>query len=190
MAADEPPLAVIERAGLAEDLVGDRHLAHVVQLGGVTDQVDLILGQGEPQGHPLGQAGHVLLVRGELRIALGERSHEHVPALATGRRPAGVLLRIHALVGDPECFRGILRLEREEDRAVRAADREAFAVLGERLGRAGHHGREHLVARLEEGTELVASHPVGGPAAVQVVTRLLPRRTRRASPAGWPKVSL
>jgi hypothetical protein len=105
--------------------------------------------------------------------------------------PAGVLLRVHALVGDPQRLGSVLRLERQVDGAVRAGDREAFTELGERAGRAGHDRPGDLVAGLEQRAEFVAAHAVCVAATVQVVAQVVGQPDQqRISRPGCPKVSL
>ena len=80
----------------------------------------------------------------------------------------GVLLRVHALVGDAQRLGRVHRLAREHDRAVGAGDGEALAALGQRGGGAGDDRVGDLVARVEERAELVAAHPERAAAAGQV----------------------
>src|SRR5215213_10124543 len=48
-------------------------------------------------------------------IALGERAQQHVLALAAGGHAAGVLVRVHPLVGDPQRLDGVVGLDRQRD---------------------------------------------------------------------------
>jgi hypothetical protein len=68
--AHDPPLDVVERAGLVEDVVGHRDVADV---------------------------GHVAP---QLRLALGQHLHQHVARLPPRGRPPRVLVRVHPLVGE------------------------------------------------------------------------------------------
>src|SRR6186997_1329094 len=45
--ADEPPFALVERAGFVEDLVGNRELAEVVELSGALELLELVPAEAE-----------------------------------------------------------------------------------------------------------------------------------------------
>ena len=67
---------------------------------------------------------------------------------------------------------------------------EPAATLGEGLGGGGGDGRPVPGDRGQDA-ELIATQAVGGALVVgYVVSRAVARRISRASPAGWPKVSL
>ena len=102
VAAHEGPLVVVERAGLVEDRVGDGHLAHVVQLGGHAHVVERLAFEAEVAADGLGELGHAAEMALEAGMALGKGAQQHVGALALGRGAAGVLVRVHALVGDEQ----------------------------------------------------------------------------------------
>ena len=74
--ADELPLALVERAGLVEDLVRDGELAEVVQLGRPLELLELVA--AEPQHRPTSAASDtdVGALRLELRLSDGERGEE------------------------------------------------------------------------------------------------------------------
>ena len=101
-------------------------------------------------------------------IALAQRPDEHVLASGASRTRPRVLLRVHALVGDPQRLGRVHRLAREHDRAVGAGDGEALAALGQRACGARDDRVGDLVARVEERAELVAAHPERAAAAGQV----------------------
>ena len=60
MALEHEPLGVRERAGLAQDLLGDRQLAEVVQACGQSRQLDLLVVEAEPRGEPRREVGDAL----------------------------------------------------------------------------------------------------------------------------------
>ena len=68
--------------GLLEDHVRDRHLADVVELGGLADHVDVLERQRERHGHGAGQLGDVTPVRAEVGVTLAERTQQNVSRLA------------------------------------------------------------------------------------------------------------
>ena len=117
VAAHELPLVVVERARLVQDRVGDRGLADVVELGRERDQLDLVLGEPEPLGGPLGQPGHAAEVLAQLDAPFAENLEQDVGALAAGRGPAGLVL-VHALVGEAQCIGRRERLRRDQRHAV------------------------------------------------------------------------
>ena len=163
VAAHELPLGVVERAGLVEDRVGDGDLAHVVQLRRLAQVLELLGQQAEPLADRDGELRHAVDVGPERGMALRQRAQQHVARLAPGRDAAAVLLQVHALVRDVEGVLGAGGLRRAADLAVGAGDREAVAVLAERLGGV----REHHVD-------------------VAVLGRTRARRTRRR-PSGRPR---
>ena len=103
---------LVERPRLGEDRVGHGDLADVVQLGGVADLLDLVVAELQQQRGRLGEVGDAAEVAAQVRVALGQRAQQHVLALAARGRAAGVLLRVHALVGDPQRLGDVRRLER------------------------------------------------------------------------------
>ena len=58
MAAHERPLLLGQRAGLGQDLLGDRHLADVVQLGRPDQDVEILCLEPELATHRGGEASH------------------------------------------------------------------------------------------------------------------------------------
>ena len=78
-----------------------------------------------------------------------------------GGQAAALLLRVHALVGEPERLVGLGRLVGQRDRPYAAEIVEALAVLAQRaLGARDHElGLRAVVAH--DDAELVAAHPVG-----------------------------
>jgi hypothetical protein len=92
---------------------------------------------------------------------------------------AAVLVRVHALVGLAQRL-GRFADPLEHHGAVRAADVEALAPLGQRGARVGDHGVAVAVRHEREDAELVAAHAVGATAALergrQVATEALEQR--------------
>ena len=78
-------------------------------------------------------------VLGERRLALVERLHERIMR-TIAPRVAAALLRVEADVGEAERLTRVARVVGQEDRAERAGDREALAVLDERGGGSVEHG--------------------------------------------------
>ena len=170
MPADELPLERLELTWLVEDGVGDRDFADVVELGGVADPLDLVALQPEaarvPRRAPRRPRG-AARARGCFRPA-------RVPA-----RPCSAawptIVR-HSFVRTCAGRRSVAPRWRsglawEHDRAERTGDAEALAVLGERAGGATDDRLGDLVAGREQRAELVAAHPVGAAAALQVVLK-------------------
>ena len=91
--------------------------------------------------------------------AFGDDLQQEVGALAPDRRPVG-LVRVHALVGQPQGLLRRRRLGRDAGEAVRAADLEGVAGVAERLG--GQQQQLVALAGRDRGeqAELVAAHPV------------------------------
>ena len=95
------------------------------------------------------------------------------------RGPVGLVL-VHALVGEPQRLFRRRGLRRDVREAVRAADLEGVARVGERRG-----GQQHeVVARAERGrgeqAELVAAHPVDAAEALSRRLQALGRGGRAA----------
>jgi hypothetical protein len=177
--------------GLERISSGIATLPTVVQLGGVAGLLDLVLGQREPLGRGLRELGHVVEVGGELRVALREGGQQDVLALPARRRRAShVLLRVHPLVGDAQGRGRVGRLERQQDRAVRAPDGEAPPRAREGAGRPLDDRLDDLIARLEQGAELVAAHPERLAAPGEVPAQIGAEPDQQGVPGGWPKVSL
>ena len=64
--------------------------------------VELLAVEAEVAADGLGELGHAAEMALEAGMALGQGAQQNVGALALGRRAAGVLLRVHALVGDEQ----------------------------------------------------------------------------------------
>ena len=81
--AHQLPLRVVERPGLVEDLVGDRDLADVVQLGGAREHVELLGVEAEPpRRRAAASAATPSRWSLELRLALAQEPQQHVARLA------------------------------------------------------------------------------------------------------------
>ena len=189
MLPDERPLALVERAGLVEDLVGHGELAEVVELRGALQLLELVA----PEPEHLPDLDRECADAGDLRLDVGlsdgqrlEQRRDRAAALAAPR----VLLRVQALVGDLERAARVLRLVREHHRTERAADLEPFAALAERLAGAVDERFGIAVAHGRDQAELVAAEAVHGAGVSRDLRELAPRRARSASPAGCPKESL
>ena len=159
--AHEGPFLLGQRTGLAQDRLGDRDLADVVQLGAEGDQLDLIAGQPERRAVPIARrsTSATWSVRCGSRWASAESS---VRATSCGgpRATRRVLVRVHALVGEPQRLRGVRGLLGQHHAADGRGDLEPVAPLAEH----GVGGAEHRLARVtggEQHAELVAAHPEG-----------------------------
>ena len=143
-----------------------------MQLGGHAHVVERLVFEAQMAAHGLGQPGHAAEMALEAGMALGQRAQEHVGALALGRRAAGVLVRVHALVGDEEGLAGDGRLLRDGDGAVGRGDREAVSALDERGGRQ----QLDLIAAIGVGqdAELVAAEAIRTPVALDTAVERLP----------------
>ena len=92
-------------------------------------------------------------------MALGEGAQQHVGALAARRGAPGVLLRVHALIGDQQSLLAAGRLAGDGDGAVGGGDGESVAMLGQRGGRRELDLRAG--AGVGEHAELVAPETIG-----------------------------
>ena len=88
VALEHEPLGLGERAGLAQDLLGDRELAEVVQAAGEACQLDLLAIDPEPGRDPGRKIGDPLGVRAGVGVACVDRSGE-AGCRAEARRPVG-----------------------------------------------------------------------------------------------------
>jgi hypothetical protein len=189
VAAHEGPLVVVERAGLVEDGVGDRHLAHVVQLGGHAHVVERLALEAQVAAHGFGETRR--------RLRDGPRGPGWRSASA--RRRTSVLWR--RAVARPEFLCAYMRWSAmssaslaivaslgDGDGAVGGGDGEAVAMVDQR---GGSHELDVGARRgVGEDAELVASQPVGASVALTLRSSAWPRRVSSASPARWPKASL
>src|SRR5581483_2472823 len=98
MPAHEVPLLVSQRPGLLDDSLRDRDLADVVQLRSPANARGLLLVQAETPCDRLGKLADAVEMVAEVGMALGEGLNEDALALDARRRPAVVLLGVHALV--------------------------------------------------------------------------------------------
>ena len=153
----------VQRPGLVEDRVGDRDLADVVQVGGVA-HLDRPLGAEA-------RAARRPRRRGPATVEVwspssGSRSasavQQDVAALAAGRRPAAVLARVHALVGELQC--------RRRRRSPRSGSRpcRSDAVISKPSPAADRPSRPRAATPVrrrrpdpQQRAELVAAHAVG-----------------------------
>ena len=179
----EPPLLLGQRAAFLQDRIGDRDLADVVQLRGVTHLLDLMLGEREDPRDVDCKLGDIGDVIGKARVSLGDGAQKDVLALTAGRALAPVLLHVHPLVGDPERLEGVLRVLRDRYDPVRARDFEAFTVLAESGGRR----RCVLLGWSASWDRTQNSSPpsryAAAPSRADIASRR-PSRARSASPAG------
>src|SRR6185437_8035243 len=106
---DELPLALVELAGLPEDLVRHRDLAEVVQLRRARELLELVGGQGEPLPDVERESGDTLEVRMQRRLLGRERLDERIHALARAAS-ASLLLGVEPLVGQAEGGADVARL--------------------------------------------------------------------------------
>ena len=60
VALEHEPLRLRERAGLAQDLLGDRELAEVVEARREASELDVLLAEAEPDGDPRRELGDAL----------------------------------------------------------------------------------------------------------------------------------
>jgi hypothetical protein len=99
--ADELPLALVERLGLVEDLLGNRELAEIVEPCGSEELVEVWAGEAEPHADGDRELAHAVEVREQVgladRKALEKAAHGRVAL-----QPAMVLLRVETLVRDRE----------------------------------------------------------------------------------------
>ena len=154
------PLVVGQRPRLLQHAVGDADLADVVQVGGQAHPLALALVQAQAAGHELGQPAHGARVLVEVRMSLVQHAHEQVLAVVGRARAPAVLLGVHPLVGQPQRLGSVPRVGGQQDGAVRSADVEALAALGQRGGRVGQEAVDP--ARVGQHAELVAAQAVGG----------------------------
>ena len=94
---------------------------------------ELLAVDPESLGDRLGELGDAVEVVAQVGVALGQRVQQHVGALAPGARAAGVLLRVHRVVGLAHRF-GRRRARRAGSTTVPNAVEivEALAALCER----------------------------------------------------------
>ena len=123
---------------------------------------ELVAFDAEPSADFLDELGDAVVVVAQLWVALGERAHQHVAALTTGGRAAGVLLLIHGLVGLAHRLCHVAGVLRDHDRSECGGDREALALLGERA--AGSLLDRVPVRGVGDDAELVSAWPVGATA--------------------------
>ena len=149
-----------QRAALFKDRFRDRHLADVVERGGVAQRLEVAAGQPELLGDLAGELADRIHVRGQVGSALGEHRHQDMGRLQRGRRAAGVLLAVHARVGEREHARGASPFVRQQHGAVGCRDREPVSARGER-GRAERGELVEVRIERREHAELVATDAVG-----------------------------
>ena len=186
VALDELPFVGVERARLAEDRLGNGGFADVVQLGGDPRQRRLraralASPPSRPRARQRGQVSDEILAllgdhlqRGRLVLPIALSLPGACRSRGAGRRGGG---RARGLPP-----RGHAR------GADRAADRELLPLVGE--CRAARHELLRGRRRRVRDDEFVAADPVCRAFAVDDAARRRPRRASRASPAGWPNVSL
>ena len=115
VAADDVELLVGQRAGLVEDRVRDRELAHVVQQAAEREQAQAVGRQVEPLADPHGQRRHAARVTLGRAVLLGQAQHQRVHAAAE----EGLLVGDEVLgvqVADQRQRRGrVAQVERRRD---------------------------------------------------------------------------
>ena len=90
--ADEHPLLVVEWAGLGQDRVRDRHLAEIVELAGLPEQVELVAGQAQPLADSGDEVADTVQVVVQLGLTLVQRLQQCIGCLAGAeRRPVDLL---------------------------------------------------------------------------------------------------
>src|SRR4029450_11703118 len=110
---------------------GERALADVVQRCAVAGLGKLLAGDAEALAGRLDELSDAVVVLTEVRVALGERAHQYVAALASSGRAPRVLLGVHRLVGLAQRLGDIASVLRDHHGPERSRDREPFAVLAE-----------------------------------------------------------
>ena len=153
--------SLVERRRLVQDRVRHRHLADVVELGGVADRLD-----------PRRAAART---RSATAAASSATSRPCAPSSwfrsATARSrtsfdcwrrrdPPDPLVGVHALVGDRERGARVVRFARQEHGPVRAPDRETVALLEQRLRRSLDVSVRGAPRSIDQSAELVAPDPV------------------------------
>ncbi len=76
------PLGLVERPRLAQDRLGDRDLAHVVQLRGARDLVERLDVEPHPTPDGQRQQADVVDVLLELGLTLAQHLHQQITTLA------------------------------------------------------------------------------------------------------------
>ncbi len=162
----EPPLVVGQRPRLRQDLLGDRDLPDVVELGRAADPRELVGLEAESVRDRLREVGDLVAVLAELWVAFEEGANQDVPALGLGGQPPAVLLRVHPLVGLPQRLLRVRRVLGDPHDPVRAPDLEPVALLGQRE----HRGAEQVVEALprlrRQDAELVPAQAIPTATAV------------------------
>jgi hypothetical protein len=100
-----------------------------VQRGGAAQLHELLAGDVQPCGDPADELGDALEVIAVLGVALGQHAQQHIAALASGGRAAGVLLRVHRLVGFAHRFAGVAGVLRNEDGPECRRDAKPLAAI-------------------------------------------------------------
>ena len=161
--ADEHPLVVVERAGLGQDRVGDRHLAEVVQLARLPEHVELVPGEAQTLADGGDEIADAVQMVVQLGLALVERLEQCVGCLAGGGAAAGRLARVEALVGGPQGG-----LDRRQLAGATTPPYEAPTSKPSPRSESASTVRDRdrvdpFVAERGENAELVAAEPVGRP---------------------------
>ena len=128
--SDERPVALVERAGLVKDLVGDRDLADVVEHRRALELIHRVLVQAQcvPDGD--GKVRDAVRVGVKLRLAFVERLQEDLMRLVAGRAPAA-FLDVQPLVRLSEGADAVAGVLGEQHCAKRARYGESLALLRE-----------------------------------------------------------
>ena len=100
------------------------------------DQVGRV--EAELAADGLGELGDVVDVVAQVAVMLGGDAQQHVVHGLVDGAPAAALVRVHALVGDPQRVRGVAGFARASARAPRSTPIvEALAALAQRVGGRG-----------------------------------------------------
>ena len=117
--AHDVPLRLVQRPRLVQDRARDHHLADVVQVGRERDVVDRLGRDRELGGDRARELGHPVAVRTQVGGVLVDDREQEVARLALGRDAVVVLLRVHALVDDPQRRRRVAGLARQQGEPAR-----------------------------------------------------------------------
>src|SRR6185295_13568386 len=164
--SDQLPLDLVERLRLAQDFVGNRDLAEVVELGRAPEHVDLLRIHAQLAAHRDGDAGHVLLVIRWLELAVAQDADQQVMGPGFEAAGANALLLVHAAVGDPQRLAGYQGLVGKRHGARRGADAKSLTLFCQSGSPGFDDGPHAPAAQLREDAEFVAAQAVGAAAGL------------------------
>ena len=99
--------SLVERAGLVEDRVRDRHLADVVQLGGARGPApNFVAAIPSSRGVASAKRANIAKVVAQRGVALAQGAAAARRGLCAGRGAPPAFWRVHALVGQPQSVGG------------------------------------------------------------------------------------